>query len=215
MIAPLFMYGTAWKEDDTARLVTLALEAGFRAIDTANQRKHYFEREVGVALRNAFTRGLARDAVFVQSKFTFRGGQDHRLPYDPAAPVAEQVRQSFSSSREHLGLNHLDSLVLHGPSTGRGLVAADHDAWRAMEALYREGRVGALGVSNVTPEQLEAFVALAEVPIRFVQNRCYANRGWDRHNRKLCERAGITYQGFSLLTANRREPSPRGATTRA
>ena len=43
MTLPTFIYGTAWKEDETARLVGLALAAGFRAIDTANQRKHYHE----------------------------------------------------------------------------------------------------------------------------------------------------------------------------
>ena len=48
---PAVMYGTAWKEDRTAALTCLALEAGFRAIDTANQRKHYFEAGVGEALR--------------------------------------------------------------------------------------------------------------------------------------------------------------------
>lgn len=50
---PAIMYGTAWKEDDTARLVRLALDAGFRAIDTANQRKHYFEAAVGEAIAAA------------------------------------------------------------------------------------------------------------------------------------------------------------------
>src|SRR6187455_2987704 len=44
---PRFLYGTAWKEDDTARLTELALRAGFRGIDTANQRKHYHEAAVG------------------------------------------------------------------------------------------------------------------------------------------------------------------------
>jgi len=46
---PTFIYGTAWKEDATERLTRLALDAGFRAIDTANQRRHYFEAGVGAA----------------------------------------------------------------------------------------------------------------------------------------------------------------------
>ncbi|MEA3136298.1 MAG: hypothetical protein QOC71_579, partial [Thermoplasmata archaeon] len=108
------VYGTAWKEDATERLVGLALEAGFRGIDTANQRKHYHEAGVGAALRTAFADGVvARDELFLQTKFTHLGGQDHRLPYDPRAPVAKQVEQSFAKSLEHLGIDRLDSYVLH------------------------------------------------------------------------------------------------------
>ena len=50
---PNFMYGTAWKEDDTARCVADAIAVGFRAIDTANQRRHYHEAGVGAALSGA------------------------------------------------------------------------------------------------------------------------------------------------------------------
>jgi diketogulonate reductase-like aldo/keto reductase len=60
-----------------------------------------------------------------------------------------------------------------------------------------------IGASNVTAEQVEALVAIARVPPAFVQNRCYASRGWDRDVRAACARHGIAYQGFSLLTANR------------
>ena len=96
---PRFLYGTAWKEERTAGLVSRALAAGFRAIDTANQRKHYHEAAVGEALREAWMSGrLRRDEIFLQTKFTYARGQDHRLPYDPRAPVGEQVRQSFASS---------------------------------------------------------------------------------------------------------------------
>ena len=50
---PPFLYGTAWKEEETERLTTLALHAGFRGIDTANQRRHYVEAAVGAAARTA------------------------------------------------------------------------------------------------------------------------------------------------------------------
>ena len=199
-----FMYGTAWKEDRTEALTRLALEAGFRAIDTACQRKHYHEAGVGAALQAAFADGLlTRDDLFLQTKFTFQAGQDHRLPYDPDADTATQVAQSFATSLEHLGVTRLDSYVLHGPSQRPGLGEADHAAWRAMEALHADGKTGVLGVSNVQLGQLEALCELAEVQPAFVQNRCYADRGWDREVRALCRERGIVYQGFSLLTANR------------
>jgi diketogulonate reductase-like aldo/keto reductase len=201
---PRFLYGTAWKKDESQRLTELALEQGFRGIDTANQRRHYHEAAVGAAIRAAIERGLvARDDLFVQTKFTFRPGQDHRLPYDPAAPVAVQVEQSFASSLTHLGIEVVDSLVLHGPTQSAGLAADDWAAWRAMETIRDSGRVRLLGVSNVNLEQLQRLCGEARVPPRFVQNRCYAVRAWDRDVRRFCAASGIAYQGFSLLTANR------------
>src|SRR5947208_17033364 len=101
---PRFLYGTAWKEGETQRLTELALRQGFRGIDTANQRRHYHEAAVGQAVAAAIRGGLvARDDLFLQTKFTFRDGQDHRLPYDPNVPMGTQVEQSFASSLEHLG----------------------------------------------------------------------------------------------------------------
>ena len=99
-----FIYGTAWKEERTAALTELAIRAGFRAIDTANQRRHYFEEGVGQGLSAAYRAGIvSRADLFFQTKFTYQGGQDHRLPYDPAASFSEQVAQSMASSLEHLG----------------------------------------------------------------------------------------------------------------
>lgn len=202
---PALIYGTAWKEDATADLVTAALAAGFRAIDTANQRKHYHEAGVGVAVRQALRQGtLDRGDLFLQSKFTHLGGQDHRLPYDPAAPVARQVEQSFASSLEHLGVERLDSYVLHGPSQALGLADDDWEAWHAMEDLQRAGRTRLIGVSNVAPDQLEELHAGATVKPAVVQNRCFTRPHADAVVREFCRANGMLYQGFSLLTGHRR-----------
>jgi|SRR5271157_6537568 len=96
---PSFLYGTAWKEQQTQRLTDLALRQGFRGIDTANQRRHYDEAAVGRAVAASVEGGLlTRNDLFLQTKFTFQEGQDHRLPYNPEAPIAVQVEQSFASS---------------------------------------------------------------------------------------------------------------------
>jgi diketogulonate reductase-like aldo/keto reductase len=203
---PLLIYGTAWKEDRTAGLVTLALAQGFRAIDTANQRKHYHEAAVGEAVRAAIGKGLVkRGELFLQTKFTYARGQDHRLPYDPQAPVGEQVRQSFASSLEHLGTDYVDAYVLHGPEAGLGPTANDYEVWATMEGLHATGAARQLGISNVSAKLLERLWTDAVVRPAFVQNRCYARIGWDREVRSFCKRHGIVYQGFSLLTANRDE----------
>lgn len=201
---PDFVYGTAWKEDETQRHVEISLREGFRALDTANQRRHYHEAAVGRALAVAIQSGLvARDELFLQTKFTFRSGQDHRLPYDPAASIADQVKQSFASSLEHLGVDTIDSYLLHGPSQRTGLSADDWEAWSAIETIHESGRARRIGISNVSLEQLQSLDARARIPPSFVQNRCYAERGWDRPVREYCRDNGIIYQGFSLLTANR------------
>lgn len=200
---PRFLYGTAWKEEQTKPLTELALRQGFRGIDTANQRRHYNEAGVGQAISSAIQSGLVkREDLFLQTKFTFREGQDHRLPYDPNAPIALQVQQSFARSQEHLNAQAIDSYVLHGPSQRYGLGQADWEAWQAMEALHESGQVRWLGISNGTLEQLQLLCQQARVRPRFVQNRCFAALGWDRDVRAFCTANGLIYQGFSLLTAN-------------
>ncbi len=200
---PNFLYGTAWKEERTAALVELALRTGFRGIDTANQRRHYFEEGVGQGLAAAYRAGIVpRADLFLQTKFTYRPGQDHRLPYDPAASFSIQVAQSMASSLEHLGTDHVDSYVLHGPSSGYGWTDADAEVWEAMAKERDAGRTRLLGVSNVSLRHLEQMAAVhSDVPA-FVQNRCYARLGWDRDVRLFCSDRKIIYQGFSLLTAN-------------
>ncbi|QEL14919.1 aldo/keto reductase family protein [Limnoglobus roseus] len=201
---PPFLYGTAWKENETRRLTALALQAGFRGIDTANQRRHYHEAAVGEAIEAALNSGdVRREELFVQTKFTFLNGQDHRLPYDPKAPIATQVEQSFASSLDHLKLSFVDSYVLHGPTTRDQFLALDWEAWQAMESIHERGGARYLGVSNVSLEQLRVLFEGARVKPAFVQNRCYAVHGWDRAVRAFCTANGIVYQGFSLLTANR------------
>src|SRR5215468_7823364 len=201
--SPPFLYGTAWKEDRTAGLTESALRARFRAIDTANQRRHYFEAGVGEGLAAAYRAGVVtRSDLFLQTKYTYRPGQDHRLPYDPASSLTVQVKQSLASSLEHLDTDYVDSFVLHGPASGYGWSDADAEVWEAMRAERDAGRTRLLGVSNVSLKHLQQMEAgRAEMP-KFVQNRCFARFGWDRDVRKFCNERNIVYQGFSLLTAN-------------
>jgi diketogulonate reductase-like aldo/keto reductase len=200
---PDFLYGTAWKEERTPALTELALRAGFRGIDTANQRRHYFEEGVGQALAAAYRSGVVTRAdLFLQTKFTYEGGQDHRLPYDPSADLSTQVAQSMASSLEHLGTDHVDSYVLHGPASGHGWTEHDAEVWAAMVKERAGGRTRLLGVSNVSLRHLHQMAATGAEAPALVQNRCFARLGWDRDVRAFCRNHKIVYQGFSLLTAN-------------
>jgi diketogulonate reductase-like aldo/keto reductase len=199
---PEIIYGTAWKEDATEELVCAAIEMGFRGIDTANQRRHYNEAAAGSAISKMLKSGINREELFIQTKYTYANGQDHRIPYDIRADFGTQVKQSFQSSLEHLRVDYIDSYILHGPSVRHGLAQDDWQVWQEMEAIHQEGRIIHLGVSNVSIEQLKILFEGAEVKPTFVQNRCFAQQGWDKNVRVFCRENGIVYQGFSLLTAN-------------
>jgi len=200
---PSFMYGTAWKEAATTQLVQLAVASGFTAIDTANQLIHYQEALVGEALQALGKKGIKRDTLFLQTKFTSVDGQDHRTPYDASADLTTQVRQSFDSSLIHLCTDYVDSYVLHAPFSRRGLGDADWEVWAAIEDIYQSGKTKMIGISNVAAGQLAQLCEQAKIKPMVVQNRCYAALGWDKEVRDICQAHGIIYQGFSLLTANR------------
>jgi diketogulonate reductase-like aldo/keto reductase len=200
---PSFMYGTAWKKEATGQCVLLAVESGFKAIDTANQLIHYQEALVGAALKSLEQQGVKRNMLFLQTKFTSAGGQDHRTPYDRSADLTTQVKQSFASSLDHLASDYVDSFVLHAPFSRRGLGEADWEVWSAMEALYQSGKTKMIGVSNISAGQLTELCQRADHKPMVVQNRCFAALAWDKQIREICQAHDIIYQGFSLLTANR------------
>ena len=199
---PAFMYGTAWKKNATVQLVELAVSSGFKAIDTANQLVHYDEALVGEALLALAKQGIKRESIFLQTKFTPVGGQDHRTPYNASADITTQVGQSFESSLKHLHTEYIDSYVLHGPYSRGGLGAEDWEVWAALESIYESGKAKMIGVSNVNAGQLRLLCEKAKIKPMIVQNRCYAIFGWDKDVRKICQAQNIIYQGFSLLTAN-------------
>jgi diketogulonate reductase-like aldo/keto reductase len=145
---------------------------------------------------------VTRADLFLQTKFTYQPGQDHRLPYDPAASLSTQVAQSMASSLEHLGTDHVDSYVLHGPAAGQGWSHDDVEVWAAMMKERDAGRTRLLGVSNVSLRHLQQMAAGGAALPAFIQNRCFARFGWDRGVRAFCAERRIVYQGFSLLTAN-------------
>eukprot|EP00984_Skeletonema_dohrnii_P019955 scaffold9647_cov72-Skeletonema_dohrnii-CCMP3373.AAC.1 len=89
---PYIVYGTAWKKDATASLVSKAVESGFRFIDTACQPKHYNEAGVGEGWKEAAAKlGLTRSDFFLQTKFTSLDGQDpNKIPYDELETLEHQ-----------------------------------------------------------------------------------------------------------------------------
>jgi diketogulonate reductase-like aldo/keto reductase len=197
------IYGTAWKKLRTQELVRTAIAQGFRGIDTAAQPRHYNEAGVGAAVAACLNERLRRAELYLQTKFTPLSGHDpQQIPYDPDAPLAQQVAQSFASSLRNLQTDYVDCLILHSPLPDREPMA---QVWGAMERLFHAGRVRQLGISNCySPASLQMLHRSAEVKPAVVQNRFYAETGYDREIRAFCRECGIVYQSFWTLTANPR-----------
>ena len=119
-------------ESDTERCVSDALEVGYRMIDTASS--YFNEKQVGDALRHS---GLRREDVFITTKLWV---QDYE--YDDAL-------RAFDKSMAQLGLDYLDLYLLHKPYGNY------YAAWRAVERLYKEGRIRAVGVTSFSNERLQ------------------------------------------------------------
>ncbi|WFD00402.1 hypothetical protein MYAM1_003151 [Malassezia yamatoensis] len=182
MRMPAILYGTAWKDVQTADLVFSAFQQGFRGVDTAAQRKHYREDLVGKGIQQACKHlGIERRDVWLQTKFTPLSGQDANgpLPYDPKAPVADQVCASFQSSLTNLhpdqDIPRITELVAKYALMARGnkdqppsaapkqdvyidsyvlhspmsTLQGTLEAWRVLEALVDAGLVRYIGLSNV------------------------------------------------------------------
>ena len=198
---PCLIYGTAWKKEKTADLVTRAVQYGFRGIDTACQPKHYHEAGVGEALHRLSEEGIARQDLYIQTKFTPLNGQDpFNIPYQKSAPLAEQVAQSFAVSQKNLGLSYVDGLILHSPLENMDQLMI---VWQAMEQIYSQGGTRQIGISNCyNLEILKQLYGSASIKPAIVQNRFYRDTGYDKEIRQWCQEHKIIYQSFWTLTAN-------------
>jgi diketogulonate reductase-like aldo/keto reductase len=198
---PPIIYGTAWKKSDTERLVTLAVQVGFRGIDTACQPKHYDEAGVGVGIAAALKHGLSRGDLYLQTKFTSLSGQDpNRIPYDSAAPLQTQVSQSIAASLKNLQTDYLDCVLLHSPMP---TMAQTLSVWSALESFVDQGQVRQLGISNCYRlAELEELYRAARIKPAVLQNRFYADTHYDSKIRAYCTKNQITYQSFWTLSAN-------------
>ena len=125
---------------ETKQAVLDAIEAGYRHFDTAQAYAN--EREVGQAIAKS---GLPREEFFITSKVWL----DH-YGY-------EKARQSVLDSLEKMGLDYLDLMLLHQPFSDY------YGAYRALEDLYREGKLRAIGVSNFYPDRLSDLAAFTEI----------------------------------------------------
>ncbi|EED24559.1 aldo-keto reductase (AKR), putative [Talaromyces stipitatus ATCC 10500] len=206
---PTMIYGTAWKKDRTADLVYTALKAGFRAVDTAAQPKHYREDLVGDGIRKAIADGIVkREDLYIQTKYTPVQGQNpHDMPYERRLSITEQVKASVQSSLLNFryfnaaGSNaYIDTLVFHTPLS---TIEQTIEAWIAAETFVPEV-IHNIGISNCPLPVLKALYTSPEIKIKpaVVQNRFYPDEDYDVDLRVFARENEIIYQSFWTLTAN-------------
>lgn len=201
MKIPNMIYGTAWKKENTTALVFEALKQGFRAVDTACQPKHYREDLVGFGLQKAYEVGIKREDLFIQTKFTPIDGQDqNNMPYLESDDIEIQVEKSFETSKKNLKTSFIDAYILHSPVYPGSKL---QKVWQKMEEFYDKKEVGALGISNCYElDVLKYLYNNARIKPTIIQNRFYAQSGYDKEIRVFCKENGITYESFWSLTAN-------------
>jgi diketogulonate reductase-like aldo/keto reductase len=175
----------AERGEETRQAVRTAIELGYRHVDTA--RAYGNERDVGVAVRDS---GLPREQVFVTTKL-WNDDQGY-----------DETLAAFDRSLERLGLDYLDLFLVHWPVPDKRL-----DSWRALERVYAERRVRAIGVSNFMVHHLDELLARAEVvpAVNQIEVSPFLQQ---RAVREHCARHGIVVEAYSPLTKGVRIEHP-------
>lgn len=138
---PILGYGVYQvTKEECERCVLDALKAGYRSIDTA--QSYFNEEEVGEAMQKS---GVPRNEIFLTSKVWI-----DNYGYD-------NCRKSVETSMKKLKTDYLDLMLLHQPFSDY------YGAWRALEDLYREGKIRAIGVSNFYPDRLVDIASFSSV----------------------------------------------------
>ncbi|MGA5096289.1 aldo/keto reductase [Streptomyces lavendulocolor] len=130
-------------DDEAAKAVGTAIEAGYRSIDTAAIYEN--EKGTGEAIASS---GLPREELFVTTKL-WNSEQGH-----------DATLRAFDESLARLGLDYVDLYLIHWPVPSKDLYA---DTYKAFEKIYADGRAKAIGVSNFLPEHLERLLGETSV----------------------------------------------------
>lgn len=174
---PIFGFGTFKVEDgqQTIDSVKCALELGYRHIDTAAVYGN--EEGVGQAIKES---GIPREEIFLTTK-VWNSDQGY-----------ESTLKAFETSLQKLQTDYLDLYLIHWPKT------LNKETWRAMEKLYKEGRIRAIGVSNFKEHHLDELLADAEV-IPVVNQVEYHPRMMQTSLAKYCQDHNIHLEAWGPL----------------
>lgn len=186
---PCIGYGTYKCTDGSdERIVRMALDAGYRMLDTAAAYEN--EEYVGRAVRES---KIPREEIFLTSKVW-----KTNLGY-------EKTKQSFEASLNRLQTDYLDLFLLHWPKPdpeAENWKELDKESWKALEEFYHQGKVRAIGVSNFLPHHLEAL--MEEADVRPMVNQLELHVGYMQEAAvQYCKSWGIQVQAWSPLGRRR------------
>lgn len=168
--------------DQAEQIVTIALDNGYRLIDTA--AAYYNEEGVGEAIRKST---IPREEVFVTSKlWNTNQGYDNAI-------------KAFEISLNKLGFDYIDLYLIHWPYPQKGLIV---ETWKALEQLYKEGRVKAIGVSNFTPHHLNHLLQETDIVPAVLQIEIHPTFTQDKV-RQYAEEHGIQVESWYPLGGQR------------
>lgn len=175
---PIIGFGTYKlqnENDEACNIVEEAINAGYRSIDTASFYNN--EEGVGKGIRES---GLPREELFVTTKVWVND------------EGYENTTKAFNKSLEKLGLDYIDLYLVHWPTENI------KETWRAIENLYREKKVRAIGVCNCTVKQLEEIIGFSEINPMVNQVEIHPNRS-EKELLKVCKRHNIVVQAWSPI----------------
>lgn len=190
VLIPKVGYGTWQIPNSEAYQTTLdALSLGYRHIDTA--KAYHNEKAVGKAINES---GLRRDEVFVTSKL-------------PAEIKGYDVTlKAFNETLSDLGLDYLDLYLIHAPwpwdKMGKDCTKENIESWKAMEVLYKEGKIRAIGVSNFSPKDIQALLDNCDIVPMVNQIRYFIGHT-QKETVEFCNKHNILVEAYSPLATGK------------
>ncbi len=187
---PKVGYGTWQIPNSEAYQCTLdALSIGYRHIDTAKAYRN--EKAVGKAIKDS---GLKREDIFVTSKL-------------PAQTKGyQETLQAFSETMNDLGLDYLDLYLIHAPwpwdEIGKDCTEGNIQSWKAMEQLFKEGKIKSIGVSNFSPKDIQALLDTCEI-VPMVNQIRYFIGNTQKDTVDFCKKHNILIEAYSPLATGK------------
>lgn len=187
---PKVGYGTWQIPNSEAYQTTLdALSIGYRHVDTAKAYRN--EKAVGKAIKDS---GLNREDIFVTSKL-------------PAEIKGYDVTlKAFNETMSDLGLDYLDLYLIHAPwpwdKMGKDCTKENIESWKAMEVLYKEGKIRSIGVSNFSPKDIQAILDNCDIVPMVNQIRYFIGLT-QKETVEFCNKHNILVEAYSPLATGK------------
>lgn len=198
---PRVLFGTAWKGDKTAEVVSKAISAGFTGIVSGGDSRNYNEKLVGDAIKQSGK----RENLYIQTSF-IPASSPHEAKlfqesyYDYSAPIKKQVEASIDKSLNLLQVDQIDTVVIGRPYR---FAFDNKEAYATLESLVEQKKIKNIGLQRFHDiDMLKEVYDSATIKPLVIFNRFYTEKNFDPEIRSFAKQQGIQYQSFWTLTGN-------------